>query len=66
LESERKEAEEKAAALTARRKEGAVSAEQETVNLLKELGMENVRFQATITPKADLEKDGADDISFMF
>lgn len=66
LESERKTAEEKAAALTDKRKAGAQNAEQETVRMLKELGMANVRFNVTITHKDSLEKDGADDMNFIF
>lgn len=61
----RRGAEAKAAALTQRRRQAALRVEEEMKRRLVPLGMPNVRFQATITPKP-MAGDGADKAVFLF
>lgn len=57
--------EEKASALSAKRKEGAPAIEKEVIGELNLLSMKNARFSVSITDKGEIDEEGRDEMEFL-
>ncbi len=55
-----------AAAISGNRTAAAPVIESQVVSLLRRLGMEDVRFCVSVTPRQSLKQDGGDDVRFLF
>ncbi|MEG1544304.1 MAG: DNA repair protein RecN [Tannerellaceae bacterium] len=66
LEASHKELLQQASTLSEQRKVAAKGMSVQLVGMIAQLGMPNVRFEVEITPKAEPESDGMDEVRFLF